>query len=215
MAAIGGTLTLAEFWDELRISAVMWPLGEAMSTSETRGGEILTARLGTRLWSGTATIPPATGANQDRLMALVDLIRSEGISFLCYDPRRAYPQNDLDGSVQGANTCSVNTAGSDRRLVTVSGPVNGFVFGRGDLIGIEFGTSQYYLGRVVADKTVSGGTAELQVVPPLPAGVQASDTVTLRKPVMKAIYSPDSYKAPRRNPVVDEGFSFDFVQTLT
>lgn len=218
--AIQYPIDVSVFWDGARISTQKFSLGENMEVSETGGGEILPSRTGPRLWQGDAQFAPDRADLQDQATALVDLIRQPGRPFLVYDTNRAAPQFDPDGSIQGASVCTVLTAGADRREMSLGGLPVGFQITRGDLLSIAYGSSpvRYYLGRVVTGGTFSGGSpnflAGVEVVPTLPAGVEAGAVVTLQKPVCKAVYVPDSYSPPSRTNGLDGGFSFRWRQTL-
>ncbi|MBY6163966.1 hypothetical protein KUV73_23995 [Mameliella alba] len=213
-------LAIADFWDDLRISSQRFTLGENMETAETGGGEILAARTGPRLWQGEARIAADTSDLQDRAVAMIDLIRQPGRPFLVYDTNRAAPQTDRDGTEQGGAVCIVLAVGADRREVAFGGLPVGFALTRGDLLSIQYGANptRFYLGRVVTGGVFSGGTpnflAGVEVVPSLPEAITGSEVVTLRAPVCKAVYVPDSYSPPPRFIGSDGGLSFKWRQTL-
>lgn len=216
MAALTFPLGAATFWDGLEIAALSFRLGEAMSASETGGGEVLTARMGTRLWSGEARIPPAQ--DQDQALALIDLIRQPGAPFMVYDRRRQYAQADPGGAIQGAAVCRVASVAANAREITLTDLPAGYVLTLGDHLSIAYGSSpiRYFLARVVAGGTFAGSPAQvaIEVVPEIPAGVAADDVVSLVKPICKAVYIPESFSGVSRSLVLDSGFSFKWRQTL-
>lgn len=219
MASITFPIDLAGFWQGLRVSSIQFTLGEAISMAETAGGEILTARRGNRLWSGTAEVTPAKPNDQDQVMALIDLIRQSGASFMVYDHKRRFSQHDPDGSHQGATICTASSVAADRREITLEGLPIGYVLTRGDHVSIAYGASpvRYYLGRVVQGATFAATTpttVTVELTPTIPPGVTPGDAVSLVRPSCKAVYVPGSLKALTRRPVIDTGFSFQWTQTL-
>lgn len=214
--AISFPLGLGTFWDGLEISALSFRLGEAMSVSETGEGEVLTARMGVRLWSGEAAIPPA--ADQDSALAMIDLIRQPGAPFMVYDPRRTYAQADPGGVIQGADVCRVVSVAANLREITLEDLPAGYILTPGDHVSIAYGSSpiRYFLGRVVAGDTFDGlpARAAVEVVPQIPETVEAGDVVSLIKPICKAVYVPDSFSGVTRGVAIDGGFSFKWRQTV-
>ncbi|OWV40383.1 hypothetical protein [Mameliella alba] len=214
--AITFPLGAPTFWDGLRIASLSFRLGEAMSVSETGGGEVLAARMGTRLWSGEARIPPAE--DQDQTLALIDLIRQPGAPFMVYDRRREFAQADPDGAIQGAAVCRVASVASNAREMTLTDLPSGYVLTPGDHLSISYGSSpiRYFLARVVTGGTFVGAPAQVtvEVVPGIPEAVAADDVVRLIQPICKAVYVPDSFSGVSRDLVLDSGFSFKWRQTL-
>lgn len=211
-------LGLPVFWNGLKIRSLRFELGEALTHSETQGGEILPARTGARLWSGEAEILPADGGAQDAAVALVDLIRGAGASFLVADPRRTFAAADPDGTAQGSAVCRVASRDAGGREVTFRGLPAGWTFTPGDHVTIAYGSSpiRYYLGRVVAAASFAGSPAQCvaELVPPVPAGVVADDLVTLKAPFCKAVYVPASFSGFTRDLEQDGAFTFAWRQTL-
>lgn len=214
MASLTFPLSLATFWNVLRLEQVSFNLGEAIQMNQTRGGEIVTAKLGNRLWSGTASlVPSATGAG-DAVRALMDLIAQPGASFHAYDPRRIRPQA---GWGQGANTVTVHSVATDRREITIAGNLLGNEIRAGDHLSIIYGVGRLYYGRVVRGASFVAGTpvtAQIEVVPVLPIEVTVDDVVRLSFPYLKAVYVPGSFSGGERLAGFDAGYSFRFMQTL-
>lgn len=214
--AITFPIDLATFWDSLGIHMYSFRLGEAMSVSETGGGEVLTARMGTRLWMGEAFVPP--NRDHDQVLALIDLIRQSGAPFLIYDRRRKFTQADPGGAIQGAAVCRVASVAGNAREMTLTDLPSGYVLTPGDHLSISYGSTpiRYFLARVVTGGTFVGAPAQVtvEVVPGIPEAVAADDVVRLIQPICKAVYVPDSFSGLRRRSAFDEGFSFAWRQTV-
>lgn len=201
--ALSFPLSLAAFQDKFTISmASMW-ISEPRQIDRTASGTILPASLGDAVWRGSFQVPPTNDRSEaGQLDALLSILDRAGSSFLVYDPRKPYPASG------GTSTGTINSiSGSDRRTITITG---GPTLTPGDLFSFTYGSSptRYSLHRIV---DISG--SDIEVTPLIPVGAATGATVTFTKPVMKAVLQPDpSYGAGR--PVISEGPSFSFVQTL-
>lgn len=213
--ALAFPLDLADFWQGFRAASVSFTLGEAVAMAETGEGQVLTARVGQRLWYGSVATPITAVGGQDAVVALVDLLRDAAASFLIHDPRRAFPAADPGGAILGASAVTVAAVASNRRDVTLQGAPGGYVLSRGDHVSVQYGSGpvRYYLGRVVTGGSFApNGTVEL--APALPAGIGAGATVHLARPRLKAVMVPESFSGFARLPGHDDGFSFSWRQTL-
>ena len=213
-------LGLDAFWDQFALKSVKMTLGENLLQSSTEKGEVLTARRGARLWRGVATVTLNTGDNQDQAVALVEQVQEAGVSFLINDPKRVAPQADPSGALQGGATVRVAAVDeNDLRNITLEGLPTGFVLTRGDMVSIAYGSNpvRYYLGRVRSHSVFSGivPRAVVRLGPHVPRGVAVGDVATVRGAVCRAKYVPGSYSGVVRLPVLDDGFSFEWVQTNT
>ena len=90
-------LTRAQFMDLLPVQEMTFDLPEAMEVSETGAGEILTAELGTRLWSGEIRLGDMTPDEAAEALAMIDVLRQPGASFMVHDIARPFPRSDLSG----------------------------------------------------------------------------------------------------------------------
>lgn len=208
-----------DFWERLPLSSYSFWLNDNLLTAETGGGEILTARRGQRLWHGTAQITPVSTGQADDVGATLDLLREAGTSFMVYDPARRWSQHDPDGSIQGSEVCSVFAVNANLREITLQGLSAGYTLTTGDHVSIAYGSGpvRYYLGKVAVGGTFQAGTpttATIELVPRLPSTVTQNDTVTLRRPVCKAVYVPESFRGLTRQPRADESFTFRWRQTV-
>ena len=97
--ALSFPLSLGEFFNTLtRVQASM-TLDSALLTSETAGGETLTASIGTRLWQGSFVARGNAFQSLDDVTARLELLRQSGASFLVRHPYRRGPANDPNGTI--------------------------------------------------------------------------------------------------------------------
>jgi hypothetical protein len=211
-------LALDEFWRLLRIRSITFDLPDEQSGTGTGRGEVLRASRGDVLWQGKAVVTLNRHDAQDQAKALMDEVRHGGARFFVCDPKRRWPQSDKAGNLQGAAVATVDQVDpADRRRLLLRGLPAGFVLTPGDLVSIEYGSDpvRFYLARITRGGTFAGLTpkCELRVLPFLPLDLQAGQVVTLRDPVCKASYVPDSYTPIERMPGFDSGFEFQWRQT--
>ena len=85
-------LSTALFFDLLPISRVTFRLGAALTSSETGGGEVITHRIGARLWTGEITLDKDRHRELAAVEALIALLEEPGASFLLHDKRQVGPR---------------------------------------------------------------------------------------------------------------------------
>lgn len=213
-------LSLADFVDRLETDFESFALSEAMTSTETEGGAILTARRGARLWSGSARVVLDIARRQEPVRGLLDLLREPGASFLIRDRACEYPLADPDGSALGAASVVVQDAPLDRRLVVLEGAPAGYALSEGDHLSIDMGFGRISYHRILQGGTFSSGfspprTGALELRPILPAAVTTGMTVTLVRPALKAIIRPGTIKGGDRVlPYFAQPVTFDWIQTL-
>lgn len=188
-------LPLADLADLLRIRSVEWRKFRQQEISGLGTGEFLTADLAPELWEGHCETPPMTMAEADQLEARFELLNGSAETFLLYNPRRKYPQADLDGSTLGASSITVTAIGANRNTVTLSGFPEGYVLTIGDMISILYSTSRRALIRIAETKTATalGNISLVEVRPYLRPGIVNTDPVTLVKPAAKVKLLPGSF----------------------
>ena len=207
----------SQFMNLLPIRSMTFEPPETVEVSRTRGGEILRAERGARLWQGRIELDEMSPAEANRVLPLINVLRANG-TFLVTDPLHARPQSDPAGAVSAAAPVLASAEG---REMTISGLPAGYILRRGDLVSWTYGANplRYALHEVASDTVVASGagvTDEIEVSPPIrPWGSLAGRPVRLITPWCKALIVPKSVNSGRRRNggrVAD--VAFDFIQTL-
>jgi len=216
--AITFPLGRTDFFTPLATAEVTFDLSEAMSATETGGGEIIRANYGPRLWQGRVTVRANTYLNLDRLLARAELLRQPGASFLVTPRHRQGPQADPEGTALGSASPTITGMAANTREITLAGLPGGYVLTEGDLIGFTYLTSptRYALHRIMETRTASGagGISNMEVSPPVRPGAVWPRPVTLVRPRCKAVVLPGSFEAPLMTRSPRAIFSFAWRQTL-
>lgn len=215
--ALGNVLSLGQFWDKLRLSGVQFYDTEPQSMDRTAGGTVLKASIGESYWGGSATLAPSAikDASVYEIEALLSVVNRAGMSFLAYDPRRAYPAADPDGSILGASTVTVASINANNRELSLEGLPAGYVLTAGDMISVEASSTNHALFRIVTGATAdgSGDTSLIEVTPFIPPFVTVGDTVHLAQPRGRFVLV-DQSNYGRGRPAIVPGAEFSFVQTF-
>lgn len=210
-------LSRAAFAQILPISRITFDIPEVVASSRTKGGEILTADNGARLWQGEITLDKATRAELAKIRPLLNLLRGAAGSFQLHDPLRPFPQADPGARLLAGYSPTISTLVSNREL-SITGLPPGYRLQRDDLLHFRYGTnpSRYALHEVVSDATASatGVITAMEVNPPIRPGATVGTAVSLFYPVCKAMIVPESFRPGRSGPTLTEGVSFQFIQTL-
>lgn len=211
-------LTAAQFFATLRIKEITFDIPESMEMSETGGGEVLTADLGTRLWQGEVQLGELTPDEAADTLAMLDVLRRSGASFMAYDVSRPAPRFDLTGTLLGALVPKLHTVAASTREIRISGLPPAYQLRRYDYVAFQYGSNptRFALHRlaaaVVADGT--GLTPLVEVSPNIRPGWTINSNVTLLRAACKAVLVPGSVQPGRRKAGVVTGASFKFMQTL-
>lgn len=209
-------LSCPSFFQLLPIKEITFDCPEVLATTRTKGGEILTADNGERLWQGEITLGQITRAELSRVRPLINLLRGMG-SFLIFDPIRPFPQADANGALLSGFVPTISALVSNREL-SITGLPPGYKLCRDDMLSFRYAANptRYALHEVVSDATASAGgnITAMEVNPPIRAGATVGTAVTLTRPICKAMIVPDSHRAGRSNAHLTEGTSFQFCQTL-
>jgi len=218
MMAFVFPLALAGFMDILPIKDMTFDLSEAVETEETAGGEILTADLGTRLWHGEVSLADMQPDEADHALAMLDLLRRAGGSFLCHDRARPWPRVDWQGAVLAGFAPTLHSVAASTREVRLAGLPPGYALSHRDALGFSYGSNpvRFALHRLVAPVVADGTglTPLVEVVPNIRPGWAAGAVVNLVKPACKAIIVPKSFQPGRRKARMTTGASFRWQQTL-
>ena len=211
-------LSITEFMSVLPVAEMTFDLPEAVEISETGGGEILSAALGTRLWQGQVTLGDMTADEAAEALAMIDVVRSAGGSFMIYDVSRPGPRADVTGALLGSASPILNAVNANSRDVRISGLPIGYQLQRYDSIAFSYGTNPVRFARhrvgkgSTADST--GLTGWIEVVPALRPGWARGTAVQLLKPACKAVIIPGSVQPGRRRHTITTGASFKWLQSL-
>lgn len=206
---------LADLADLLKIRSVAWSKYRQQEMSGLGSGEFLTADLAPELWEAKCETAPMALADADQLEARFELLNGSANTFLLYNPRRMYPQADLDGSTLGASTVTISAIGTDRNTVTLAGLPAGYVITLGDMFSVVYSTSRRALIRFAASATASGAGAlgPVEVRPLLRSGITTTLEIDLTKPCCKVKLVPGSF-APQMVGTHEAVISFTARQTL-
>lgn len=216
--ALAFPLPVADFWAGLKLSAATFALPDVLSHSRTRGGEVLVADQGARLWTGSVTFAPAQNANADAVMAQIEVLQAAGASFLAHRFPQIGPRNDPDGVTLGTSDPTIYSLAANARELRLTGLPSGYVLAPGDMMAFAYGTAPVLqaLHRVVTGSTADAGglTGLIEVVPPLRPGAVTGASVSLLRPACKALLVPGSVSPGSYGPLHKRGVSFSFIQTL-
>lgn len=219
MALLTFPLPLSQFMNVLPVSEMTFDLSEALARDETGRGEVLSASLGARLWTGTVTVSRRRLDMAGRYVALIDLVRQPGATFYIGDVTRRAPASDPTGAGLGSATPTLSSVSTDRREMVIAGLPPGYAVGLGDFLSIDYGGAplRRALHRVVHGGGIANGSGVLpavEVVPPVRTGFAAGVAVTLVNPACKAVILPGSATPARSRRASADGLSFGFIQTL-
>lgn len=211
-------IPLADFFDKLRIrwGSQFYLPGNRIS-SRTRGGEIIDAKIGNSLWTGSVTAVTRTTQQLAEVQGMIERIDGAGLPFLVHALPACGPAFDRDGAIIAGHSPQINVIAGNRLSTSIKGLAASYVLTVGDLLSVTYGSNpvRYSMHRVTAGGTANGSGAMTGVGlwPPLPDGVATNAPITLYKPVIKAVLVPDSVRWPSYGFGVGE-ISFDFVQTM-
>lgn len=211
-------LSLAQFVDILPIREMTFDLPEAVEMSETGGGEILTADLGTRLWQGEVQLGDMLPDEAAEALAMLDVLRRAGGSFMVHDRARPWPRADAGGVLLGAAIPTIHSVNANLREMRLGALPGGYQLRRHDYLAFSYasGPVRHALHRIAAPATANGAgtTPFFEVSPNIRPGWTAGATVALVKPACKAVIVPGSVQPGRRRARLTVGATFRWQQTL-
>ncbi len=211
-------LSLADFLDVLPISSTMFDLPDAGEMSKTAGGEVITASLGARLRQGTIKLDKMTAAQEDVAMAMLDIARRPGATFLLTDRKKPWPRADFGGALISGSSPTIAAISTDTREITLAGLPAGYVISRGDWMSFTYAASplRYALHRAATTVTANGSgiAGPMEVSPNIRTGATVGRAVALRKAICKAVVIPGSVDVGTRSSSLTKGVSFSWSQTL-
>ncbi|TWI38226.1 hypothetical protein [Paracoccus sulfuroxidans] len=208
--------TLVNFFDKLKIADFSMYPDASLITSQTGGGDILTAENGPRLWKGRITLAPMSHANARIQSNLVNTMMNAGAKFEVIDKKNQYPLEDPKGTLTQGYVPKVSGSTSGSTFVlTAARP--GYVLNPGDRFAYRINGKRYYnevTNRQIA--TINGGFVALPVMCPIrgPGTPLNNATVIFQRPSIVAQIIPGSVSQFVFNPSHAEGMSFDFIQVI-
>lgn len=212
------TFPLPIFFAGLPITKADFDLNDAVEISQTGGGEILSADLGSRLWTGTATLRRMYHREAEKHKATLNLLRRPGRSFMVFNPAIPGPASDPTGSYLSAVAPVIDTLATNNRELTIGGLPNGFFLDAGDMLAFSYSASptRYALHQIAVGSSVdaTGKTGLIEVSPNIRAGAAVGSPITLYQPACKAVLVPGSVTPGTARNLFTEGVSFQFIQTL-
>ncbi|MEY8143014.1 hypothetical protein [Falsihalocynthiibacter sp. CO-5D18] len=214
--AITFPISLASFFDGLRVRSRVFSLGEAVEVSETGGGEVLTADYGPRLWGGSIEIVRADASILAQAMAMAEVLREAGGSFYIYDKAQPFPAADLAGEILGATVPTLSAIAANRKQISLAGLPAGYVVSAGDKLSFSYDGGRRALHKVIVGgmATALGALASIEVRPHVRPDATLAVAVSLAKPACKAVLLPGSYQDGSRDLSLSGTPSFSWVQTL-
>lgn len=151
-------------------------------------GRYWSVELARPLWMASYSLYAKSAAAAREINAKIYGLDGSRGTFLWADP---YYSGPAIGVMPGVDDIEVASISSDRSRISFSNMPAGFTFTAGDYISIAYGTDRYFFATMCEG---GGATGNLRAVRPhVPLGVSVGDTVTVSKPVFKAIIPPDGY----------------------
>lgn len=210
-------LTVADFFGQLPITTFSPDLTEAMDVSRTRGGEVITADNGPRLWVSKITLRGGSYDEQERFRAMVNQLRMPGRSLLVPAMPRSAPLNDPKGLLLVGHTPKLFYVAGNNRDVTISGLPVGYKLTYGDCISFQYGSNpvRYAMHQIVSEGTANlEGKLVVEVVDFIRPGYSIDSNVQLINPYFKAVLVPGSASMGTTGSQQTSGIEFQVIQTF-
>lgn len=215
--AMSFPIPLSEFWSLLPIRQLRFTLPGASTHARTRGGEILPADIGTRLWTAQVELGDLTRGEWGRVRPLIELLAGAGTSCLITDSSRPFPDADPGGAGLAGRSPTVSSAPNARQL-TITGLAPGYVLRADDLLSYRYGSNpvRHALHAVVAGGAASGsGNLTVQIIPHIETAIAPGTAIAFARPACKAVLVPESYEPGwTRAGGIQTGVTFTLQQTL-
>lgn len=213
-------LSLAQFWNLLPIASGAFDLPALVARSRTRGGELLRAEVGSRLWTADVRLGPMTRSEAAAVLPMLKVLRGAPGSFMAVDPLRAFPRGDAGGAALGAAAVTIRALAANARELSLKGLPASYQLQRGDMLAFTYARDpvRYALHQIVTNsvKAASDGTTALfEVVPAIRSGAAPDIAVSLAQPACKMLIDPDGYEpGTERAGGLVEGVTFRIQQSL-
>lgn len=217
---LGFPLAISQFFGELPIQSCVLDLPDAtVQSGRTSGGEVLTARSGSRLWTGRVTLKPVLHSEADQIMARISVLREPGRHLFAHGFPTCSPAYDRDGSILGGAAVTIQALAANNRELRLAGLPAGYRLRSGEALAFAYGSNpvRYAFHRIVTLESVAaanGQTPLIEVTPHIRPGAAVGAAVTLIKPFFKALVVPGSVNPGSPSGRFVTGISFDILQAL-
>ena len=210
--------SLTDFADEMRILSDSFDLSDGeMKVGRTRGGGLVRAQNGTRLWRGSITLAPHYPREMREVDALVRALQEPDAFFEIVDPFAGFPAADPAGLGLPDDIRIIEWVSDDGRLVDVSDLPDGYALGPGDRFSVEYPASLSTVRgyhEIRSTTTAAGGLAQLEVSPAIGTAA-VGHHAEFRRPRCLAMIVPGSVRSAIRSRGIEQGVSFEWQQVLT
>ena len=210
-------LSFSYFLEKLKVQSQSFDLPESLLATGTTGtGDILTADIGTRLWTGEVQLAPMPYDEAEGVSAVISVLRQAGRSFFVRNLVKSGPRFDPEGALLSGFTPKIEAVVSNRELA-LKGLPPGYVLSPGDYLGFSYGSGpvRHALHDIVTGGAASsGGKLTVEVSNFLRPGAAAEAEITLIKPVCKAVLVPGSASRGTAAGQYITGIAFKWRQTL-
>lgn len=209
-------LPLETFFNGLAIQFGTADLGEAVETSETGAGEILSAAIGNRLWMLDIEIATRDYREGERIRALLNTLRYPGRSLLCRPSPLRGPAADPKGTLLGSYVPTIISVATNNREINLQLP-SMYVLTAGDFLSFTYSANptRYALHQVAVGGQADGdGKLTVEVSSFVMPGWSVGAAVKLIDPVFKATVTPGSTKSGKAGQTRIDGISFSVEQTF-
>ncbi|MDA3888701.1 MAG: hypothetical protein PF443_07855 [Allgaiera sp.] len=206
-----------QFVDLLGVESCTFDLGEALQSSETGAGEIITASLGVRLWSATIKLKTGYHGAVAQQTAVLNMLREPGRSFFAHDKARQFPAADPGGYIFGAAAPTIASLPSSNREIGIAGLPASYILTPGDRVSFSYGSSptRYAMHEIVVGGMAdASGALTVEVTPNIRTGATVGAALTFVRPQIKAIVAPSSTQIGTSSGRVTAGATFKILQTL-
>ena len=209
----------AAFWSRLPVQSIGWYLRSASISSQTEGGETITAERGTRLWYAEVGLHSMLHREAGAILSRLNVMADADRSFLAYPRPVDAPEGDPDGAIIGGYAPEISQIASNRIEIGLSGLAPGYALAVGDFLSFTYGTApeRYALHQIVDDVVTANGsgvTGLFEVRPALRPGAAIGADVRLYRPAIRAKLVRGSIRHGTSTGMRRSGISFDIIQTL-
>ncbi len=209
-------LSLADFFDHLRIMPFRWHIREQNEFSGIGDGHVYQASLAPELWTASVTLRPSRNPVAEAMAARIRALRGAKETFLFRDPFRCFPAADPGGVVIGSSVVTVQAVGASLDTISLAGLPAAYQITAGDKLHV---TSAAYPDKVAflefSRDAVAAGNGMLpqtSVFPNVPAWVAAGNPAALVRAACKCVIIPGSVSEGSVSGGITAGQSFQVIQ---